>query len=416
MKYIFLVILITLNAIAYDSTIEIVKRIDKKQSIAVSDGNRASTFQNKDRFFKILIGDIKVSTNFIINSGLLSIPYGSTASLPNSSNLLLNCKVENLGGSLNATVSLYNTATKKSIYEKNYSVGSLNKYPFLAHNIIVDLSNQLGLPSVDWMKKFIVISKYTTPGNSEIVVADYTLTFQKTIVRGGLNIFPKWANKSQDSIYYTSYSSGEPTLYKVSVYGGGKSRVISSSGMMVCSDVSDDGSKLLLTMAPNDQPDVYLYDVNSGSKQRITSFSGIDVGGNFVDDGAKIVFISSRLGYPNVYAKSLGGGKVEQMVYHNKNNSSCTTHGKYIVYSSKESSNEFGRGTFNLYLISTQTDSIRKLTTSGKNMYPRFTDGGETVSFIKYQGGRSSIGILRLNANRSFLFPLHSGKIQSVDW
>lgn len=33
--------------------------------------------------------------------------------------------------------------------------------------------------------------------------------------------------------------------------------------MVVASDVSLDGSKLLVTMAPKDQPDVYLYDLNS---------------------------------------------------------------------------------------------------------------------------------------------------------
>jgi TolB protein len=169
-------------------------------------------------------------------------------------------------------------------------------------------------------------------------------------------------------------------------------------------------------MAPDDQPDIYLYDTKSGKKTQMTYFKGIDVGANFVDDGAKIVFVSSRLGYPNIYSKSIGDRKVQQMVYHNKNNSSCTTSGKYIVYSSKESSNEFGKGVFNLYLISTQSDSIRKLTANGKNMYPRFDESGDTISFIKYRGGKSSIGILRLNANRSFLFPLHIGKIQSIDW
>jgi TolB protein len=104
------------------------------------------------------------------------------------------------------------------------------------------------------------------------------------------------------------------------------------------------------------------------------------------------------------------------MIYHGKNNSSCSSHGKYIVYSSREGKNSFGKNTFNLYLISTQTDFIRKLTTSGKNMFPRFADDGETVVFIKYIGNKSALGVLRLNANKSFLFPLNAGKIQSIDW
>jgi TolB protein len=67
-------------------------------------------------------------------------------------------------------------------------------------------------------------------------------------------------------------------------------------------------------------------------------------------------------------------------------------------------------------LISTQTDLIRKLTTNGKNMFPRFSSDGESLLFIKHMGKRSALGVLRLNANRSFLFPLNVGKIQAIDW
>jgi len=415
-KYIFLVVLIVLNLHSYDSTIEIVKKIGKKPKIVVSDGNVNSGFSEKQRLLKLILGDIKVTTNFEVEENIQQIAYSELNNLNTSSSLVLNCKIEKVGSAIQASIKLVNVQAKKPIYEKSYNISNSSRFAFLAHGIVVDLNNHFGAPTVDWMKRYIVFSKYTTSGNSEIVIADYTLTFQKTIVRGGLNIFPKWANKSQNAFYYTSYASGTPTLYKVDVQSGSRSQIASSSGMMVCSDVSDDGSKLLLTMAPGDQPDIYLYDVNSGSKKRITFYNGIDVGGSFVDDGAKIVFVSERLGYPNVYSKSINGRKVEQMIYHGKNNSSCTTHGKYIVYSSRETHNSFGDNVFNLYLISTQTDSIRKLTSSGKNMYPRFGNNGESISFIKYQGRQSSIGILRLNANRSFLFPLHGGKIQSIDW
>ena len=89
-----------------------------------------------------------------------------------------------------------------------------------------------------------------TPGRSEIRLADYTLTYKKTIIRGGLNLFPKWADDKQTSVYYTSYKEVVPTLYKLNIYNGSKQKITSSQGMMVCSDVSKDGSKLLLTMAP----------------------------------------------------------------------------------------------------------------------------------------------------------------------
>jgi TolB protein len=408
-KYLAIVWLIASTLFSYDSTIEIVKKIDKKQNISVIDSS-SGDFPNKSKFLKLIIGDIKVTTHFIVNDSVLSLASNL------SNGLGLKCNFQQNGAGLAGTVTLENLATKRVLYKKTYSISKASRYPFLSHNIVVDLNRYFKLPSIDWMKRYIIFSKYTTAGNSSIVIADYTLTFQKTMISGGLNIFPKWANDEQTAFFYTSYTSGEPTLYKVDVYSGSKQKIASSSGMIVCSDVSNDGSKLLVTMAPNDQPDIYLLDINSGSKKRLTTFEGIDVGGNFVDNGARIVFVSSRLGYPNIFSKPLYGGRVSQMVYHGKNNSSCSTFGKYIVYSSRETNNAFGDNVFNLYLISTQTDSIRKLTQSGKNMYPRFGPNGESIIFIKYIGNRSAIGVIRLNANRSFLFPLNVGKIQSIDW
>ncbi len=414
MKNIFVLILFMVTTLNADQTIEIVKKIEKTPSIVVAGSNSSSQIQRK--LLKLLIGDIKVSGHFKVDEEPLDLGYDGkdvvSSLISKGVELLLKTNfTQEPSGRLSAKVKLVNAKNGNKIYEKSYAISKADHYPFLAHNIAIDLNDHFGDPSISWMRKYILFAKYTSPGKSSIYVADYTLHFKKRIVTGGLNIFPKWANRNQDAFYYTSYNSGKPTLYKLNVYSGSKQKILSSNGMIVCSDVSFDGSKLLITMAPKDQPDIYLYDVNSGSKKRLTTYRGIDVNGNFVDNDSGVVFVSERLGYPNIFHKNLSGGKVEQMVYHGRNNNSCTTYGKYIVYSSREK-----LGVFNLYLISTQTDFIRKLTLGGKNMFPRFADDGETVLFIKNSAGSSNLGILRLNANRSFLFPLREGKIQSLDW
>ncbi len=422
MRKIILLLLSSIYLFAFDSTIEIVKNIDKKARIAVADCSVGNVNQSVNRkFLKLLIGDLKVTTHFRVDDAYRKLSYSDNNVLSQLANagveLLVKTKLESdPSGKLVASVKLINAKNNSQLYEKFYSISKPKRYPFLAHNVTIDINDFFGAPPVTWMRKYVIFAMYTRSGKSSIIVSDYTLTFKKTIISGGLNLFPKWANDKQNSFYYTSYNGLKPTLYKVDIYTGVKRKIASSSGMIVCSDVSKDGNKILVTMAPHDQPDIYLVDVNSGSKRRLTSYKGIDVSGNFVDNESKIVFISERLGYPNIFAKSISGGKVEQMIYHGKNNSSCSTFGKYIVYSSREGRNSFGKNTFNLYLISTQTDFIRKLTTSGKNLFPRFAQDGETVLFIKYIGAKSLLGVLRLNANKSFLFPLRAGKIQSIDW
>jgi len=420
MRILIMILLFVGTFLQADATIKIVKKIKKNPTIVVANASATNTTINR-KLMKLLIGDLKVSANFKVLENYIDTAYDGSnmigALVKNNTELMLKCKIiESASGRLDAKVKLVNAQNGSLVYEKAYMISKKNRYPFLAHNIAIDVNKQFGGSPIEWMNKYIVFSKYTKPGKSSIIVSDYTLSFKKVLVSGGLNIFPKWASDKQDSIYYTSYNSGKPTLFLLNLYTGQKTKIASSSGMMVCSDVNDDGTKLLLTMAPHDQPDIYLYDKISGSKKRITKYRGIDVSGNFVDNDTGVVFISERLGYPNIFHTNVAGGGVEQMVYHGKNNSSCTTSGKYIVYSSRESQSAFGKSVFNLYLISTETDFIRKLTSNGKNMFPRFASDGQTVLFIKETGRESSLGVLRLNANRSFLFPLAAGKIQSIDW
>ena len=128
------------------------------------------------------------------------------------------------------------------------------------------------------------------------------------------------------------------------------------------------------------------------------------------------MFVSDRLGSPNIFAQGINSSSVERLVYHSNNNSSVTAHDSNIVFSSKDSENELGGKSFNLYLISTKSDSLKRLTSSGVNQFPKFSTDGETLLFIKTFEGSSSVGIIRLDYNKTFLFNLNGRRIQSIDW
>ncbi|WP_258033997.1 hypothetical protein [Campylobacter concisus] len=58
---------------------------------------------------------------------------------------------------------------------------------------------------------------------------------------------------------------------------------------------------------------------------------------------------------------------------------------------------------------------IHQHTANGENNYPRFTSDGQSIVFIKEHGNQGSLGVVRLNKNRSFQFPLKVSKFQSID-
>jgi TolB protein len=405
---------------AIDATMEIIKKNKSLPNVAINlySYNMNKKFNNTK---KILSQDLLVSGHFntvttkYITS-IKNIPNYITLEKDNI-DLYINIFIDKYDkNGISVHTKLYDINSKTIIMDKLFNTTNKVRYPFIAHQIAITINKLFNAPSINWMNKFVVFAKYTGKQTSEIIIADYTLTYQKVIIKGGLNIFPKWSTSKQNSFYYTSYKNKIPTLMRQNIYTGANDEILQSEGMIVCSDVSEDGNKLLLTMAPNSQPDIYMYNINDKVKTRITSYKGIDVGGSFVENDTKIVFVSDRLKHPNIFAKSINSKGVERLVYHGRNNSACTTYKNYIVYSSRETNNEFGGSSFNLYLISTRSDFIRKLTTIGLNQFPKFSADGETILFIKRYRGKSYLNLIRLNYNKSFSFALKSGKLQSIDW
>ncbi|MEA2017603.1 MAG: Tol-Pal system protein TolB [Campylobacterota bacterium] len=421
-KYI-LIFLITYNTLfALDATMEIVKNKSTLPSISIVISTDTNLKNNVSKKLLALIQkDLSVSGHFKNNDISIDTTYDNIPKYNNLEDngidlyLVLQIKNTEENGLL-VNTKLYDVNTKNLVLSKSYSTSSIVRYPFLSHKISIDINDYLNAPSIQWMDKFIIFARYLDSKTSEIVISDYTLTYQKIVVKGGLNIFPKWATKDQNDFYYTSYKELKPAVIKQNLYTSKREKILSSDGMIVCSDVSKDGNKLVLTMAPNGQPDIYVYDINKKIKTRITKYNGIDVGGSFVENDNKIVFVSDRLKYPNIFAKKIGQKGVERLIYHGRNNSQCSTFKDYIVYSSRETDNEFGGNVFNLYLISTYSDYVRRLTTNGRNQFPKFSSNGESILFIKNDEGKSYLGIIRINYNKSFLFPLKSGKLQSIDW
>ncbi|MDX9901321.1 MAG: Tol-Pal system protein TolB [Aliarcobacter sp.] len=403
-----------------DANLEVVKKTNALPKILVSVATDTLEIETLNKIKKNLADDLSVSGHFEVVSVNSVTSYENMPDIIGLSNqginLYLNLSAKKEADSYTLMTKLYDINSRTLILEKNFATTQEDRYVFLAHKAAISTNAFFKAPSIDWMEKFVVFSTYTTSGAADIMIGDYTLTYKKTVVSGGLNIFPKWADREQKTIYYTTYNYKKPTLVKLNIYNRSKEIIMDSDGMLACSDVNADGTKLLVTASPTGQPDIFVYDTRTKKQTQVTKFGGIDVGGHFIENDTRIVFVSDRLGNPNIFAQGINSSSVERLVYHSNNNSSATAFGNNIVYSSKDSSNEMGEKSFNLYLISTKTDSMKRLTSSGINQFPKFSTDGETLLFIKTFGGSSSIGIIRLTYSKSFLFPLKGKRIQSIDW
>jgi len=406
---------------AIDATIDVIKTSNSNIKIAIDFFNDAKEMQKlKNKLKKMIEADFQIASMFFISNENFSktfdakVPYLRLKDKKIEFYLRVKTFVKKKKKGIEA--DLYSIAQNKKILSKRYFVSKLDRYPFLSHKLVVDIAKTLGLEDLGWMQKFVIFSKNEGKRRSKIYIADYSLTFMQPIISSGLNLFPKWRTKEQKEFFYTHIGYSKAILYKVNIYTGKREKIISSYGMLVCSDVSSDGNRLLLTMAPNEQPDIYEYNLQTKKKIRLTTYSGIDVNANFIDAEDAFIFVSDRLGSPNIFYKKINSNAVEQMVFRGKNNNYCTAYKNYIAYVSRDTQSEFSDNKFNIYLISTKTDYIRQLTASGKNLFPRFSPYGDTMLYIKHLKKGSALGIIRLMYNKSYLFPLKVGKLQAIDW
>ena len=411
MRYL-LALIVSINFIfGVDAELTIEKDVPNKATIAiVEDSATASGNQPHKKMFELLQNDIKLSGHFNLNPKYYRSDYNELEISPDIAEMEYVLKYSFSSDNRKLSIKLISLVNGDTTFEKSYMVNVATRYPFLAHNAIVDMNEALGYDDISWMKRYLIFSKYTSSRKSEIWIADYTLSFASVVVRGGLNLFPKWANQEQSAFYYTSYNNKVPTLYRVDMRNGNRKKIISSQGMLVCSDVSRDGERLLLTMAPKGQPDIYEYNINSKDLTQITNFSGIDVNGKYVGDESKIVFVSNRTGKANIYLKSIGSSAVSKVAVYGTDNNSCDAFDQYILYSVKEG------GAVNIYLGSIYSSYVRPLTSGGINRFPRFSSNGKIVLYIKQKGSKNSIGYLNLATKQNAIYPMIRGKIQSIDW
>jgi len=409
MRYWIVFVLSIISLWGVDTTLEVTKAVGALPKFVIEDGSKAPTSETQ-KFHKMLSADMKVVSLFDVDDSYAAQTYESLQpSFSHSgAGYILRYRLNDDGnGGYKADVKLLQNGL--DLFSKTYVLKQREMLVFLSHSIAYDINAKMGGIPLEWMKRKVILVRLSGARRSEIIAADYTLSYQKVILSGGMYGFAKWANREQTDFYYTSLSDFRPTIYKTNLASGKKSVIASSDGMAVCSDVSEDGNKLLLTLAPSGQPDIYLYDLVSNEKKRITDYSGIDVNGQFMGNDT-IAFVSNRFGNANIFSKKLNSTAITQLVYEGKNNSTFTTHRNLLVYKTRDGSG------FDLRMTSLNNSGVRQLTSSGDNDYPRFSYDGEAILHIKQDRSQSLVGVIRLGVNKSFTFPLHIGRIQSIDW
>ena len=157
-------------------------------------------------------------------------------------------------------------------------------------------------------------------------------------------------------ILFTSYEPGSPSVYRLNVETGARSRLGRLGGMSFAPRFAPDGTSVIFSRTERGNTDIYRLDLSSGAEQRLTASAAIDTAPSYSPDSSQIVFESDRGGSQQLYVMPAGGGDARRI--------------------------SFGKGRYGT---------------------PVWSPRGDLVAFTKIQGGRFHIGVMRTDGSQERL-------------
>ncbi len=399
---------------AQDATIEIINQQTRVPKISIEDASGGANAAMREVFFKLVVADLKATAAYAVSDTHGVAAMGASFVNKENAKFILRYQFAQVGSGAKVDYTLA-TAGSNARFSGSFSRLELGDYAFLAHEMVREITQKLGLGDASFLTRKVIVANYVSPKNTQILVGDYTLTSSRVIISGGLNYAPMWADAAQNAFYFTAQNANKATLYRYDLATNKRAYITASNAMLAVTDVSGDGERLLLTQGALGQSEVYLYDASTGATRQISRNKGIDSGAVFAENERKIYFVSDRLGYPTIFATQLRGGETSLVVSQGKNHVELASAGDYAVYASRIARNESDTQDFNLYLISSKTDYIRQLTANGHNTNPRFTRDGHNLLYHKKLGEQSALGLIKVRENKIFNFATKL-KIISFDW
>lgn len=249
-------------------------------------------------------------------------------------------------------------------------------------------------------------------GGKEIYRMDYDGENQKKITRNGhLNLSPEWWPDG-DGLVYTSYKSGAPELYSVSLRGNEK-KLTRGMGVDVGADYSPDGKTICFMKNAEGNPDIYLADTNGRINTRLTWMKSIDTSPSWSPDGKRIAFVSDRFGTPQIFVMNADGENIRRISYEGNYNTSpaWSPKGDLVAYTSRVG------GKFAIALADPDTTVSRLLVgEAGNNESPSWSPDGRFIAFSSNRDGVYQIYLVDRDGRREVRVTFGSGDKTSPDW
>ena len=187
-----------------------------------------------------------------------------------------------------------------------------------------------------------------------------------------------------DRVLYTSYESGFPAIYELSVGTVTKRPLdVQAEGLAFAPRFAPDGRSVVYSRSDAGNTDIYRLDLASGQRTRLTSAPSIETAPSFSPDGSRIVFESDRSGTQQLYIMSAGGGEATRISFGQGRYGTpvWSPRGDYIAFTKQNA------GRFHIGVMRTDGSQERLLTASFLDEGPTWAPNGRVLMFTRESAG-----------------------------
>ena len=187
-------------------------------------------------------------------------------------------------------------------------------------------------------------------------------------------------------VLYTSWETGFPQIYLLSVETGRRKRVNTpGNGVAFSPRFSPNNERIVFSYERDGNIDIYLMELNSLRSARLTSSPFIDTAPSFSPDGRKIVFESDRSGAQQLYVLPVTGGAPKRISFGNGRYGTpvWSPRGDLIAFT-KQSNGRFGIGVMRI-----DGTKERLLSASFLDEGPTWSPNGRVIMFARETRGPS---------------------------
>jgi len=186
-------------------------------------------------------------------------------------------------------------------------------------------------------------------------------------------------------VLYTSYATGMPQAYLLTIKSQRSRALNDSSGMSFAPRFSPDGKSVLLSLSQDGNTDLYTESLASGARTRLTSAPSIETAGSFSPDGKQIVFESDRSGTQQIYVMSAQGGEARRLSFGSGRYATpvWSPRGDLIAFT------KIAKGRFHIGVMRLDGSEERLLTSSFLDEGPTWSPNGRVLMFFRETRGAS---------------------------